>query len=502
MSERPIGAGHASTNLHLPIDRPITEITLRATMSFEWQDRDAAARTLGVDTHTLQAWIDDGRAPSRTYQNRLQVLIEHLDEPDETAGAANKQNGKRSNASGAAGGKSAGGSAGSAGNSSVKGAGKANRGSYQGAATPSSPSAGSSSAAGGKAGIDSRPNASGRAGAATMQGQPAGSVVDGDGEDHVQMSGGQASSGEAPSRDDDAAQSSSGAGGTGGAGANTNSTASSSRAERVHAQATTTDLELVSKRELQLAGGMVAAWQRLAETSNQDLARARKVGTLSWSLVAVLLVAGGIGLWSSTRSVTDALGKLDATEKNLTDAQQAAKTLAEDAARKAGLLESEVARRMQELSEANARLAATVERADLTKSQAQAFADQHLLTKQLADKQIETGKALAAALQSTIDQQKARLDELNEQIKAAAAATATLQTRLTEANATAAMQKKALDEAMTERDLLRKQVDQLTADHTTATALIGDLKKQVGAMQTELEKLKKETTSTAEKPGN
>ena len=359
-------------------------------MSFEWQDRDAAARTLGVDTPTLQAWIDDGRAPSRTYLGRLQVLIEHIEESEAAAEAATDETKKSEN--------------------------------------PTEKT------------HESQAKASPR-------------KTHEDGKRQV--------------KDEDEAES-----------------LGAERAQRVHAHASTTDLELVSKRELQLAGGMVAAWQRLAETSNQDLARARKVGTLSWSLVAGLVIISGIGLWLSTRSVTDAQGRLEATQEKLKGVER---TVQETASR-ATALQLEVTQRTQDLADANSKLAATVERASLTKTQADAFAAQHLLTKQLADQQIETAKALAAALQSNIDQQKSRLSELEKEL---AAMTAKF----------AAAEKQSV-EATQQRDTLQKQIDTMTADQVKATAMIDDLKKQMTTMKTELDKLKKEPTSTAEKTSN
>ncbi len=362
-------------------------------MSFQWQDRDAAARTLGVDTHTLQMWIDDGRAPSRTWQGKIQVLIELLDEPGEPQEPQEreeqKERGERERS-------------------------KAYQPEHQDQSKP-----------------------------------------EGDGQE---------------------------------------------QAERVHAQAATTDLELVSKRELQLAGGMVAAWQRLAETSNQDLARARKVGMLSWSLVAFLIVISGIGLWISTRSVTDAQGRLDATQNKLKDVEQ----LAEKSTKKADALQAEVLLRSQELAEANANLAATIERANLTRSQADAFAAQHLLTKQLADKQIETAKALADALQKTIDEQKERLAALEAQVKEARQNADALGARLAAGDRQIADQNAKLAALTGQRDEARTKIESLTADHAGAAALIDDLKKQLSAMKTEIDALKrgKEPTATAEKTGN
>jgi len=50
-------------------------------------------------------------------------------------------------------------------------------------------------------------------------------------------------------------------------------------------------VELVPARELQMATGMVAAWQRLAEQSDRELARARRLGTWGWTAAGVLVLA-------------------------------------------------------------------------------------------------------------------------------------------------------------------------------------------------------------------
>jgi len=346
-------------------------------MSFEWQDRDTAARTLGVDTATLQAWIDDGRAPSRTNQGRLQVLIEHLDEAAEEPGNHEKKNGT---------------------------------GTKQ-----------------------------------TASGDARAEMKDGEREAASGLGGG----------------------------------------ERVETRPAGTDLELVSKRELQLAGGMVAAWQRLAETSNQDLARARKVGTLSWSLVAALTVISGIGLWYSTKSVTDTEGRLTSTQEKLTDVQR----IANDTQNRAAALQEEVMKRTQELAEANAKLGGSIERANLTKAQADQLVAQHLLTTQLAQKQADTSKALFDTVQATVEEQKQRLATLEKDLAAA-------MKREDELKKSAATREESIKEATTQREALKKQVDQLTSDHAKATTMIVDLQKQLTAMQAELDKTK--TAKTGE----
>jgi hypothetical protein len=52
-------------------------------MAFQWEDREAAAEALGVDLATLDQWISEGRAPTRTVDGRTQVLIEFDPPPPE-----------------------------------------------------------------------------------------------------------------------------------------------------------------------------------------------------------------------------------------------------------------------------------------------------------------------------------------------------------------------------------------------------------------------------------
>ena len=209
-------------------------------MSFQWQDREVAAGTLGVDVATLQAWIDDGRAPSRTQGGKIQVLIELLDE-EEVAETATEREA-------------------ASGTSKQGSTADSNR---NGSATDNASAASASSSRAQRI-IDEEPSAHER--------------VTGNG------SGGAADHG--------------------------------TRTTREHADAPT-EIDGVSKRERQLAGGMVAAWQRLAETTGQDLSRARKLSAVSWSLVAVLVIISGVGLWWSTQQVTETRGRNATLENKL-----------------------------------------------------------------------------------------------------------------------------------------------------------------------------------------
>lgn len=364
-------------------------------MSFEWQDREVAARTLGVDVATLQAWIDAGQAPSRHHSGKLQVLIELLDEGETTAETNAPPAGDNGSAAGA----------------------------------PQHTSANNS----------------------TKQG-----------------------AGENSAEESIAAES-----------------AEPRRFQTTGATATGSELELISKRELQLAGGMVAAWQRVAETAGQDLTRARRLGAVSWGVVAVMLVAGGIGLWATTRNITDVQGRLEFTKSKLDETTRDVEKSQESLA---GLQEL-LRRRTDDLADANTKLATAIERSDLTKAQADKLAAQHLLTKQIADRQAETAKALTDTLSATIEEQKAKLATLEKELAATrlAAQAESAEARKREAElagklAGAEKQAEALTrqntETTTQRDTLQKQTETLARQITETTAQRDALQKQVEKLNT------------------
>jgi hypothetical protein len=357
-------------------------------MSFEWQDRDEAARTLGVDVPTLQAWIDDGRAPSRSFQGRLQVLIELLDEEPaaqaagEAASAASTESAKTS---------------------------------------PSSPRPGSDSP------------------------------------------------------------------------------------EPQRVTASTTEIDVVARRELQLAGGMIAAWQQLAEAANDNLGRARRLGALSWSLVAVMVVLGGLGLWMSTKAVTDAQGRLNAADEKL---KLADRNLIEDRNRITAL-DAELRQRTNDLTEAHGKLAAAMERADLTKAQVDQLASQHALTKQLADRQVETARSLAAVLEATIEQQRKQIAGLETSLAEAKAAAKDAEARWTAAQSKAATDaaasakevethRAAAEAAGRQREQLQKQLDDAKSQQTRMASEMAALQKELRELKEELEKIR--SAAPAEPP--
>lgn len=377
-------------------------------MSFEWQDHDEAARTLGVDVPTLQAWIDAGRAPSRALQGRVQVLIELLDESAPAADTPPPSSQPSSPAS-------------------------------TGPATHAA-----ASAAGGAVHAHA-----GGAADATTNTHHADSLHD--------------AAGAGPQR----------------------------------VTAATTEVDVVARRELQLAGGMIAAWQQLAETANDNLARTRRLGALSWSIVAVLVVLGGAGLWASTRAVTETQGRLNSTEEKL---KLADRNLLDDRNRLTAL-DAELRQRTTDLTEAHGKFTAAMERADLSKAQADQLAAQHALTKQLADRQAETARSLATLLEATIEQQRKQIASLEKSLADTQAGLKDAESRLAAAQEKARSdaaasakeietQRAAADAAGKQKESLQKQLDDARSQQTKTAAELAGLQKQMRELKEELEKIR------------
>ena len=134
-------------------------------------------------------------------------------------------------------------------------------------------------------------------------------------------------------------------------------------------------MQLVHQRELQMAGGMVAAWQRLAETADQELSRTRRLNTAGWATVATLTIAIIAGVVWGLNTINQARTQMQLTESDLTrtatdldtarqqQATQDAALLEQSAA--AAQLREQLASERQQLATTEATLAATKARAEL-----------------------------------------------------------------------------------------------------------------------------------------
>ena len=260
-------------------------------MSFQWQTRDDAAQTLGVDVGTLQSWIDDGRAPSRSGKHGVEVLIEFPEENDDEPVEAERD-------------------------------------------------------------------------------AEAANVVE-------------------------AAATSPSSGGA---------------------------LEVVSRRELQLAGGIAAAWQRLAEQSDHELVRARRMGAAAWSLVAAMAAVGGVGIWWGTHATLTARADAELTRTNLSHVTGESG----DQRQQIEQMSARLAQMQDEAAKQQASLAAATERSAAAARQLEQAQSQH--------------QQVAAALNQTIDQQKQRLSDLQANLaqqrrehQSLTSQIATLQSQLAEA---------------------------------------------------------------------
>lgn len=185
-------------------------------------------------------------------------------------------------------------------------------------------------------------------------------------------------------------------------------------------------LQIASRRELQLAGTVAAAWQRLAEQAEREVARSRRLGALGWCLVGALALTIGLGVYFTTRATADAEKAAALTQQQLETAE---KTRDDFAADKTALA-AQIDKLTAELTDLKAQLAAGAER-----------------LKQQAD--------VAAALRATIDEQSKQLDDLRKQLAAERDRVKT--------------QQKQLDVAGKQAQQDRQQIDDLKKKITDAT---------------------------------
>ncbi|QNN21163.1 hypothetical protein HED60_02370 [Planctomycetales bacterium ZRK34] len=192
-------------------------------------------------------------------------------------------------------------------------------------------------------------------------------------------------------------------------------------------------LQVVSRRELQLAGTVAAAWQRLAEQAEREVARSRRLGTLGWCLVAALALGAGLGVYFATRATADAEKTAALTQQQLESTEKTRDDLITDKSALTGTIDKLTA----DLTDAKAQLAAGAER-----------------TKQQAD--------VATALRATIDEQSKQLTDLRKQLDE-------LRKQLnTERDQNKSLNKQ-LDAANKQTQQTRKQIDDLKKQLADAT---------------------------------
>lgn len=321
-------------------------------MSFEWQDQDRAAETLGVSVEKLKEWIDSGHAPSRTHKGKVQVLIEHVEDGEEEE-------------------------------------------------------------------EEEEPEGAGTAGPG-KGGYP---------------------------------------------------------------------LDVVSKRELQLAGGMVHAWQRLAETTEHTLSRSRRAGMLAWAIVAILALSGGAGLWWSTREVTTAEARIALAEYDL---EQVRQRTAEDREQIADL-RAHVDRLTDELSTVLEDFLKASERASQAEVGRERLAEQLVSAEELERERVESHRALVAALEATIGEQRERIGAMEETLQERQREAAEILARLRDSEARSLEDGQAVAEA-TRSELvpLRNELDEARRSQTLTEAELSEMKASLEALTSQLEDLAKE----------
>jgi len=76
-------------------------------------------------------------------------------------------------------------------------------------------------------------------------------------------------------------------------------------------------LQVASRRELQLAGTVAAAWQRMAEQAEREVTRSRRISTIGWITVALLTFLAAAGIYYTTRQTADAEKQTALTQQKL-----------------------------------------------------------------------------------------------------------------------------------------------------------------------------------------
>ena len=103
----------------------------------------------------------------------------------------------------------------------------------------------------------------------------------------------------------------------------------------------------------------VSAWNHATGQADQEIRRVRRWGLAGWATAAVLAITGGVGIWWTTKSITQQQARGDQLAGKLTDTQEAAAARAADLVEQIGVERS----RADTLSDTRQKLEAA--RADL-----------------------------------------------------------------------------------------------------------------------------------------
>ena len=168
------------------------------------------------------------------------------------------------------------------------------------------------------------------------------------------------------------------------------------------------------QRELQLAGGMVAAWKQLAETADQELVRSRKQTTRAWWAIGVLVFVLLISWWNLSGDITDARERAGIAETKLTNA----KTNNQQQADQIKDLLDSLAGVEKKLSSEERQSHAMRQRLTTTSIQIDRLSEQLKSTKELAGAQAKTFDKTQASLEETIKQERERAKGLENKLEA------------------------------------------------------------------------------------
>ena len=196
--------------------------------------------------------------------------------------------------------------------------------------------------------------------------------------------------------------------------------------------------ELLPPRQWQIATGMVAGWQRLAERTGDDLARARRLAIVAWCLLgAIVVAAAGGAVWGSWR-LANAEASLDRVRATLNERETALKRSRE----RAEELASKLTAVRGQLAEVGSQSEAIDE---LSRNLAQAESEARREVRQQLRDRIDRQQDKITALTAERDTARQRLAETEKRLAAAQKRAAELEQKRAQHQATLSDQRKALE---------------------------------------------------------
>lgn len=185
-------------------------------------------------------------------------------------------------------------------------------------------------------------------------------------------------------------------------------------------------IEQSHQREIQLAGGMVAAWKQLAEAADQELARSRRNGVIAWMVTGVLVFVLLVSWWNLSGDITAAEVRATSAETNLKNVNEKNETQGE----KIDALSESLEAIEKELNSEQRQAHATKQRLTGSTMQINRLNEQLESAKQTADLQSDTFKQTQQTLLDTIKTERERVAKLEQQLEASNKAALDLQKQI------------------------------------------------------------------------